>query len=93
LTPELTEPDVGLSHLPSSARGAAPTAAVFNAQQMQAINGILQLVADNRLTAVRHAYSAEAVQDHLPMPPYIIYGPPGTGAYSVHPSVAQLLAF
>jgi hypothetical protein len=85
LTPELTEPDVGLSHLPSCARGAAPTTAVFNAQQMQAINGILQLVADNRFTAVGHTYSSEEVQDHLPMPPYIIYGPPGTGAQSPHP--------
>lgn len=80
LAPELTEPDVGVSHLPSSAHGAAPTPAAFNAQQLQAINGILQLVADTRWTAVRHTYSSEAVQDHLPMPPYIIYGPPGTGA-------------
>jgi hypothetical protein len=89
-----------VSQLPSSARGAASTPAVFNAQQLQAIEGILQLVGDTRWTAVRYTYTSEAVQDHLPMPPYIIYGPPGTGTYcllifpcTLHASICRLVEF
>jgi hypothetical protein len=55
------------------------TVATFNAQQSLAIETIVALVGDSRQTTIHHPHSKEGVQGPLPMPPFVIYGPPGTG--------------
>ena len=55
----------------------------FNDQQLEAITAIVALAKDPRWAAIRYGYTDEARQGHLPMPPFIIYGPPGTGTLCV----------
>ncbi|KAJ1387987.1 P-loop containing nucleoside triphosphate hydrolase protein, partial [Ochromonadaceae sp. CCMP2298] len=54
----------------------------FNSQQRVAIESICRLCADLRWDNVYNPLSREAVQMHLPMPPFVIFGPPGTGKTS-----------
>jgi hypothetical protein len=55
------------------------TVATFNAQQSLAIETIVALAGDTRQTTIYPSHSKEGIQGPLPMPPFVIYGPPGTG--------------
>lgn len=64
---------------PGGGLSGSDQAATFNPQQLEAITAIGALVADARWTTVSHLNVGGSVQDFLPMPPFIIFGPPGTG--------------
>lgn len=55
---------------------------MFNAQQQHAIDSIVVLANTIRWGTVQSSYTATSFEGYLPLPPFIIYGPPGTG---IHP--------